>query len=275
MIIENDQLLRQFIPNTLVSVDGEMSLFDKMKVELLQTEQWLQRLVGNLDNIITWAGERGEEEQEIIKQTLAQIVAQHAFMLMIPSLDLVLTPNGFGIVSNNTIAPASKERVERLQNICEMKRDVAIEELLQHILKYEQWRASNRQCLFLKTLFRTPYSLFTTESKKHVFESFIQNLPDLIDIEHKLAENYISEEVYSTLRHNYENPNFETIIELLKNAEGRMLLNKKLFPLTLESIVQMIRTDATLAPIWESTDTAKLFQQKRFENKKTSTGYWW
>lgn len=33
----------------------------------------------------------------------------------LPTLDLVATPNGFGVVSNNNIAPASKERVAALR----------------------------------------------------------------------------------------------------------------------------------------------------------------
>lgn len=37
-----------------------------------------------------------------------------AYRMAIPSLDLVLTPTGFGVVSNQNVAPASKERVAAL-----------------------------------------------------------------------------------------------------------------------------------------------------------------
>lgn len=50
------------------------------------------------------------------KVTMARIVAFDAFRSAIPHLDIILTPNGFGIVNNSNIAPASKERVERLIN---------------------------------------------------------------------------------------------------------------------------------------------------------------
>ena len=39
-----------------------------------------------------------------------------AFYNAIAHLDLILTPTGFGVVSNNTLAPASKDRVENLRN---------------------------------------------------------------------------------------------------------------------------------------------------------------
>lgn len=51
MLIQNDETLRRFIPNTLVTVQGETTLYDKMQVELSMSEMWLtfaHRLGGNL-----------------------------------------------------------------------------------------------------------------------------------------------------------------------------------------------------------------------------------
>ena len=61
------------------------------------------------------------------KVTMARIVAFDAFRSAIPHLDIILTPNGFGIVNNSNIAPASKERVERLINSLLDNRDNEIE----------------------------------------------------------------------------------------------------------------------------------------------------
>ena len=63
-----------------------------------------------------------------LKVTMARIVAFDAFRNAIPHLDLILTPNGFGIVNNSSIAPASKERVERLIASLLSNRDDEIEE---------------------------------------------------------------------------------------------------------------------------------------------------
>lgn len=62
------------------------------------------------------------------KVTMARIVAFDAFRSAIPHLDIILTPNGFGIVNNSNIAPASKKRVERLINSLLDNRDNEIEE---------------------------------------------------------------------------------------------------------------------------------------------------
>lgn len=64
--------------------------------------------------------------EKAINYTVAQIDVANAQMVKdyicllafyneLPQMDLILTPTGFGIVSNNTLAPASKERVENLK----------------------------------------------------------------------------------------------------------------------------------------------------------------
>lgn len=48
-------------------------------------------------------------------QMVKDYICLLAFYNELPQMDLILTPTGFGIVSNNTLAPASKERVENLK----------------------------------------------------------------------------------------------------------------------------------------------------------------
>ena len=118
MLITSDTDLRQYIPNTLVTVSGEQTLFDKLQVELQLSEAWLARTFGVVEST----------------PTACKVLATDAFLRAVPSLDLVLTPNGFGVVSNNTIAPASKDRVDRLLTSLENSRDFAIDQLLHELL---------------------------------------------------------------------------------------------------------------------------------------------
>lgn len=53
-------------------------------------------------------------DQPIVKAT-EQYVCLCAYLIAIPQLDLIWTPTGFGIVQNNTLAPASRERVDALR----------------------------------------------------------------------------------------------------------------------------------------------------------------
>lgn len=51
-----------------------------------------------------------------LAQPVKDFICLIAFYNAIAHLDLILTPTGFGVTSNNTLAPASKERVENLRN---------------------------------------------------------------------------------------------------------------------------------------------------------------
>ena len=88
-----------------------------------------------------------------LKVTMARIVAFDAFRSAIPHLDIILTPNGFGIVNNSNIAPASKERVERLINSLLDNRDNEIESLLSMLPKETGWTVSDQGRFFASTMF--------------------------------------------------------------------------------------------------------------------------
>ena len=133
MIIGNDSELRKYIPNVLTTVEGESSLYEKMLPYLEVATDWLCR------NVI--ATEYPAFQR--VKGTMVQkcIVAE-AFRLAVPSLDVVLTPNGFGIVSTDRIAPASKERIERLQSRLELYRDELIINIITQLqLNYLDWES--------------------------------------------------------------------------------------------------------------------------------------
>ena len=111
ILITSDDQLRLYLPNALATVQGEMSLFDKLSADLQLAENWLS--VHFLDtSLLTRIAE--EEGAETAGNLCRRIVVADALLRAVPSLDLVLTPNGFGIVSNQNIAPASKDRVDRL-----------------------------------------------------------------------------------------------------------------------------------------------------------------
>ena len=63
---------------------------------------------------------------------LATAICLRAAYDAVPQMDLVLTPTGFGIVSNQNTAPASRERVDALR--LQLRRDAC--QLEDHVLSY-------------------------------------------------------------------------------------------------------------------------------------------
>ena len=110
-LITNDQQLRRYLPNAFDTVEGETTFHEKILPWLDQAERWVfTQFIGD-----DFAPELlAMEETEPLRTCATLVVVHEAFMRAVPSLDLVLTPNGFGIVSNQNIAPASPHRISRL-----------------------------------------------------------------------------------------------------------------------------------------------------------------
>ena len=108
-LITSEELLRKYIPHVFQTVEGEASLYDKMYAYLDNAEEWVKQTFTSETTFNTIAG---YTDSNPIKPLVSRLVVNQAFLAAVPSLDLVLTPNGFGIVSNQNIAPASKERID-------------------------------------------------------------------------------------------------------------------------------------------------------------------
>lgn len=68
-----------------------------------------------------------------IKVQMEEYVIKRAMYLAIPSLDLVLTSNGFGVVQTKDLAPAIPERVNRLRQQCYNDADAAFDMLIKSL----------------------------------------------------------------------------------------------------------------------------------------------
>ena len=75
------------------------------------------------------------------RQVANRLLAMIAFHAAIPFVDLVQTANGFAVVSNSNLAPASKERVERLITWCEMQIDNLSDLLVKLVMNDATMRA--------------------------------------------------------------------------------------------------------------------------------------
>lgn len=188
-----------------------------------------------------------------------------AFHNAIPSLDLVLTPNGFGIVSNTNVVPASKERIERL---------------LLRLPTIEGWEVSQQGKYFASTMFPFLGLCRRLAIREHVWDEY-QHLHDrLIKIENVLAETYFSQEQMQVFRNKVMDqmrtchPLEEQIIRSLQSLEMMLVSDMQVHPQSFYDLVNIIREHEDIFPVWHASDTAKLYSPAIFVNKKKSRGYW-
>ena len=279
-LITTDEQLRLLIPNVLATAEGEPTLIEKLYPFLETAEQWA------IDNFIPEvifeeiAEDDGFGPNERFRYPLEKLVACQAYMTAIPSLDLVLTPNGFGIVSNQNIVPASRERVDALMNSLESQRDSAIEALILRLSSRTDWQQSAQGKYFGATMFPLLNLCRRLAIREHIWDSYQQLHDRLIKIENVLADTYFSQEQMQVFRsqvivqYSTSKPIEEQIIRSLQAYELQLLTDIQVHPQCYYDLVTIIRERPDDFPAWHASPVADLYTPKIFQNKKNSSAYW-
>lgn len=274
-LITNDDTLRQYLPNVFATVKGEVSLFDKVKVDINLAEDWVIETFVSTNTFNTICG---YAEDNPIKIITAKLIATEALSWAIPSLDLVLTPNGFGVVSTQNIAPASKERVNRLIGSLADYRDECIGNILPALGGESQWLTSSQALFFGETLFPDLAITDQVKGTGSKWERYLALRPKILDIEASLAEEFFSPELMVRLRNEVLRKTHTADLARVINAiRGQVvdLLNGGLIRMRdMIDVVNHIRCYPDLFPEWHASETAKLFSPPIFTNLKTNKGYW-
>ena len=271
-LITSDEQLRMLIPHVFATVEGEPTLFEILYPFLETAEQWA------IETFVSEDVFPQLTEAEVAP--LTKLVAYHAYMSAVPSLDLVLTPNGFGIVSNTNVVPASKERIDRLLVSLESERDHNIEQLILRLSSRPEWRQSQQGKYFASTMFPFLSLCHRLAIREHIWDSY-QKLHDrLIKIESVLADTYFSHEQMAVFRNHVitqlrtAKPLEEQVIRTLQSLEMMLVSEMQVHPQSFYDLVNIIREHEEVFPAWRSSSVAALFTPKVFENKKKSGGYW-
>ena len=312
-IITTDAQLRRLIPHVLATVEGEATLLEKLTPFLETSEEWVRQyfvpddlfeavaeLSASAETVAenstatatdssmadteepTTAAETASANSSLftIHSSLSKVIACHAYMTAIPSLDLVLTPNGFGIVSNSNVAPASKERVERLLASLEAERDRNLEHLLLRLPSIEGWEQSAQGRFFASTMFPFLGLCRRLAIREHVWDEYLHLHDRLIKIENVLAETYFSQDQMQVFRNKVMDqmttchPLEEQVIRSLQSYEMMLVSDMQVHPQSFYDLVNIIREHEEIFPAWHSSATAQLYSPAVFRNKKQSGGYW-
>lgn len=275
LLITTNEQLTALLPNIAVTVEGESPLIDKLAPFLVAAEQWVgdtflsSAMLAEISN---------REESDSLRSITTQVVVYEAFRCALPHLDVVLTPNGFGIVNNTNIAPASKERIERLLSSLLTNRDTAICQLLTLLGKQQGWLATEQAEFFRGTM-------FPILKHSQSLQDYMEIREKIIPIEEYIAEQYISKELLSTLRAQVQSRRFSTdkhkhICRVLQAVEADCLGNAASTTFspralqTLTQIVELIRSNPEDFPQWHASATAQLYSPQVFENKKEAKAFW-
>ena len=275
-LITTDAQLRAHIPNIIASVKGETPFIERVAHFLDLAEDWVKTTFTSESTFNTICG---YTDSNNIKILCSRLVVADALRRAIPSLDIVLTPNGFAVVNTSNLAPASKPRVDRLVGSMLSHRDDCIAALLPELVGASKWLTSSQADFFGATLFPDLDIVDAvggaTGSK---WEKYLELRPQVIDLEASLAEEWLSPELLSALRsQNLRGDLTEKRNVIVRQVKAQILGYLKSGSFNsrrLADIVNYIRLNEDSFKEWHRSETAKLFAPPVFRNEKKAKGYW-
>ncbi len=129
-----------------------------------------------------------------------RVAVLEAYNLAIPHLDLVLTENGFGVVSNQNVAPASRDRVLRLAQQVRDSRDDAVDDLIDALRGKEQWREHAIAIGAFASLVWNAKRQLPVMGVTDAHRTKMTELRPRIDAAEELLKQYMSEDLHLEMR---------------------------------------------------------------------------
>lgn len=274
-LITNNTTLKKYIPNQFDTVEGEDSLYTKIEPALEIAEKWLEQ----------WVTPLNISQNAIIIELLKKACAFMAFQEAIPSLDLVLTPNGFGIVSNQNVAPASAERITRLIEALIIRKNSCVDLILKQVAAIPEWHSTEPAKFWKQTLFQNLYETkpLQKENAKDEFDEYRILIPEIFEKEQMLGEKLISPELLDHLRTHLTDGSLcrqelqlahiirQHVIRMIKYERNGQKCN---FARICVQVAGYLKSNIFYFPIWENSSTASQWLDPTFfVNKKENHGY--
>lgn len=274
-LIMTDAQLRAHIPNIIASVKGELPFIERLALFLDLAEDWVKTTFTSENTFNTICG---YTDSNPLKVLTARLVVADALRRAIPSLDIVLSPNGFAVVNTSNLAPASKPRVDRLIGSMLSHRDDCIAALLPGLVGASKWLTSSQADFFGATLFpdlRIVDAVGGATGSK--WDRYLELRPQVIDLEASLAEEWLSPELMSALRSETLRGDLPVkrheIVRQVKAQVVGYLRGGSFNSRRLADIVNYIRLNAESFEEWHKSETAKLFAPPVFRNERKASGY--
>ena len=140
MLVSGYNEMKPFLP--AINMKGAPTVFNDA-LDVAQ-QNLVEYVIG--ESLEAQLEERSNEDKRLLK-LCQRVVSVDAFLRSIPEMDLVLTDSGFGVISNQDVAPASKERVANLTAGMKAKLDEALDRLVSYLISsstYSEWRGTEQ-----------------------------------------------------------------------------------------------------------------------------------
>lgn len=264
-----------FESTVITAINVDAKIFDSMESYLCIAENDVRiKILG--DGIYKEFYSLPEE----IKNNIASLISLQAFANAIPFLDLILTPTGFGVVSTDTLAPASKDRVDRLLSKVIYAVDDATDLLIVnlHLSLNDDWSKTNQFAALTDSIFWTSEDLKQYCGMPTAHRSDLLNLRSKIWQAEELIKRKISpeffKEILESMRKLNLTPETEEILRCLKILTGYFISDSiNAFNNGMDSLINMLEGNIDKFKTYAGSTAYKIKHFQYYENKKEDSSF--
>ncbi|MDE6022183.1 MAG: hypothetical protein K2G13_01645 [Muribaculaceae bacterium] len=266
-----EELVNSVLPNTIITVDEEIPLSARIEPYVKDSIRWLESFVtGDVDL------------PPDLEEMAVRAVVLHAVIKAIPSLDLVVTPTGFGVISSSNLVPASKDRIERLISSLSSSLDDIVLLLQEKCVSCESWRNSARGRWYCSTFIPYLSDVSALRNDNDILPVHTNARGHALKIETMLAEDYLGYPLMSKLRLGFINGTYDKSHPVVSAIRAGILRYAAAHSRTAERfrcpdehevwhlaehILRLVRQDPELQTVWENSMNDP-FEVEPFKNTR-------
>ena len=267
----------------MITIDQQT--FEKYVPAFASAESYTFDRIRPYIDVMLRAIEVREVKTEDVQETAARYVCLAAARKAAPQLDLVLTANGFGVVSNQNVAPASRERVSAMIEQLRIDESEAFDMLLAELLRTD-WAKSATAESYITSIIYSPSMMrrfgIKDEEGHEVYYQEWQGLQNQLAVAEEKVRTLISPELFDKLIEvqripDTEHPHeYNVVLEQARRLVAAWVSADR-YPQAPRALshrlLDTIRNWSDMLTEYGQSSTYRAHNTKPYENKKEDSTY--
>ena len=214
----------------------------------------------------------------VLVQTVKRLACIRAFLSEMRGLDLVLTATGFGVVSTQDTAPASKQRVDSLDGQLRRQERLLLGTLLDRLFRVDGWNQQPQRQWQVQTLFFNIQQLEQWAGINHPKpEDWDTNYPTVMAadafLRKHLGNAYMDELIMKMTGHQLGVNDTPIVITCQQYIGACIAQNNRLKEETYMRLINRLETDLSFYPTYADGEGYRLNHFKPYENHAEDSAF--
>lgn len=209
-----------------------------------------------------------------------RFVCMDAFYNAIPMLDIVLTSTGFGVVNNQNVAPASRERVQALRDLVRKSADDAEERIIEGLILQPAWGDLPCARMLITSLFYTSSCLKDFAGQPFATRlDLLSAMTRIYTAEEKIRRTVSSEffeYLLSQIRNNRLSDHEILLVWTLRKSIGLFIANsQEASARALDEASNLLENNIDRFPIYKNSEAYQVKHFEFYKNAKEDSCVFW